>query len=58
MCTSIVINRKKHDWMGWDRYNKAEEMIKNATEDFDVNDCFYNPCLYGRFFVHTIFTNY
>lgn len=33
-------DKEKHDWMGWDRYNKAEEMSKNATEDFDVNDCF------------------
>lgn len=32
-------DKEKHDWMGWDRYNKAEEMIKNATEDFDVKDC-------------------
>lgn len=33
-------DKEKHDWMGWDRYNKAEEMIKNTTEDFDVKDCF------------------
>lgn len=33
-------DKEKHDWMGWDRYNKAEEMIKNAPEDFDVKDCF------------------
>ena len=29
-----------HPWMGWDRYHKAEEMIRSATEDFGVEDCF------------------
>ena len=29
-----------HPWMGWDRYHKAEEMLKEATEDFGVEDCF------------------
>lgn len=33
-------DREKHDWMGWDRYIKAEEMIKNTNDDFDVKDCF------------------
>ncbi len=33
-------DKEKHDWMGWARYNKVEEMIKNTTEDFDVKDCF------------------
>ena len=33
-------DKEKHDWMGWDRYNKAEEMIKNANDDFDVKDGF------------------
>lgn len=31
---------EKHPWMGWDRYLKADEMLKNATDDFDVYDCF------------------
>lgn len=31
---------EKHPWMGWDRYQKAEEMLKEASEDFDVKDCF------------------
>ena len=31
---------EKHPWMGWDRYQKAEEMLKEANEDFDVKDCF------------------
>ena len=29
-----------HPWMGWDRYHKAEDMLKEATEDFSVDDCF------------------
>ena len=29
-----------HPWMGWDRYHKAEEMLKNAGSEFDVEDCF------------------
>ena len=33
-------DREKHPWMGWDRYHIAEEMLKNAADDFDVNDCF------------------
>lgn len=31
---------EKHPWMGLDRYNKAEAMLKEATDDFDVRDCF------------------
>ena len=26
--------------MGWDRYQKADSMLKDAADDFDVNDCF------------------
>ena len=33
-------DKEKHDWMGWDRYKKAEEIIKNSNNDFDINDCF------------------
>jgi hypothetical protein len=29
-----------HPWMGKDRYEKAEEMLKNAPDGFDVTDCF------------------
>lgn len=29
-----------HPWMGMDRYQIAEEMLKNASHDFDVKDCF------------------
>ncbi len=31
---------EKHPWMGWDRYQKAEAMLKDAPEDFDVPDAF------------------
>ena len=33
-------DREKHPWMGLDRYQKAENMLKEAAEDFDVKDCF------------------
>ena len=26
--------------MGWDRYHKADEMLREVSEDFDVKDCF------------------
>ena len=26
--------------MGWDRYQKAEQMLEAASDDFDVEDCF------------------
>ena len=29
-----------HPWMGWDRYHKAEDMLKEAAEDFSEEDCF------------------
>ena len=29
----------KHPWMGWDRYKKAEAMLKNSSDDFGVKDC-------------------
>jgi hypothetical protein len=31
---------EKHPWMGWDRYNKAIQMLEEAKEDFDIWDCF------------------
>jgi len=31
---------EKHPWMGWDRYHKADEMLSQASDDFDVPDCF------------------
>ena len=30
----------KHPWMGLDRYRRAEEMLINASDGFDVEDCF------------------
>ena len=37
---SFKKNSEEHPWMGWDRYRKAEEMLKEAEDDFDVKDCF------------------
>lgn len=31
---------EKHPWMGWDRYQTAEALLRAAPEDFDVPDCF------------------
>lgn len=31
---------ERHPWMGWDRYHVAESMLKDTSDDFDVNDCF------------------
>ena len=31
---------EKHPWMGLDRYRKAEALLQNASDDFDVQDCF------------------
>lgn len=31
---------EQHPWMGWDRYQTADAMLKNATQDFDVPDMF------------------
>ena len=33
-------NAETHPWMGWDRYQKAEELLQKAGDDFDVDDCF------------------
>lgn len=33
-------NSETHPWMGYDRYNKAKEMLEKASDDFDVSDCF------------------
>lgn len=33
-------NTEQHPWMGWERYNKAVEMLENGNDDFDVSDCF------------------
>ena len=31
---------EQHPWMGWDRYHVAESMLQDASDDFDVDDCF------------------
>jgi len=33
-------NSETHPWMGWDRYQKADEMLEKSSDDFDVKDCF------------------
>ena len=33
-------NPPQHPWMGKDRYQKAEEMLRTAKDDFGVADCF------------------
>lgn len=33
-------NKEQHPWMGWDRYNKAVELLVQNKDDFDVSDCF------------------
>ena len=34
------MDRETHPWMGWDRYQKAVQMLEEAADDFDVSDCF------------------
>ena len=34
------MNSEVHPWMGWDRYNRALELLKSAPCGFDVDDCF------------------
>ena len=34
------MDNEQHPWMGWDRYQKATEMLEKTTDDFDVEDCF------------------
>ena len=31
---------EKHPWMGWDRYQTADAMLRGASDDFDADDCF------------------
>ena len=31
---------EKHPWMGMDRYQIAQKMLSEASDDFDVEDCF------------------
>lgn len=34
------MDSETHPWMGWDRYHIAKEMLEQASDDFDVPDCF------------------
>lgn len=38
--TSRKGTHEEHPWMGLDRFRKAEAMLKNAADDFDVDDGF------------------
>lgn len=38
--SSFKGNTEQHPWMGWDRYQKAVEMLENKDAEFDVSDCF------------------
>lgn len=31
---------EEHPWMGYDRYETASQMLKSASDDFDVTECF------------------
>lgn len=33
-------DREQHPWMGWDRYQRAAEMLEKAGERLDVAGCF------------------
>lgn len=34
------MDKEQHPWMGWDRYETADRMLKEASDDFSVSDCF------------------
>ncbi len=34
------MDSEKHPWMGLDRYQTAERILKEASDDIDVKDCF------------------
>lgn len=34
------MDAETHPWMGWDRYQTAERLLRDASDDFDVHDCF------------------
>lgn len=34
------MDTEKHPWMGLDRYHTAQKMLEEASDDFDVRDCF------------------
>ena len=31
---------EKHPWMGWDRFQTADAMLRDAPDDFGAEDCF------------------
>ena len=34
------MDAEQHPWMGLDRYHTAQKMLSEASDDFDVSDCF------------------
>lgn len=34
------MDSEQHPWMGFDRYTKANELLKNATDNFSINEMF------------------
>ena len=34
------MNKETHPWMGYERYELANKLLEEASEDFDVEDCF------------------
>ena len=36
----LKMDSEKHPWMGWDRYQRAKEMLEKADQSFDVDDAF------------------
>ena len=38
--STFKMDQEQHPWMGWDRYHTAKSMLENASDDFDVRDCF------------------
>ena len=34
------MNEETHPYMGWDRYETANKLLEESSDDFDINDCF------------------
>lgn len=34
------MDAEQHPWMGWERYHTAKRMLEEASENFDVEECF------------------
>lgn len=38
--STFKMNKEMHPMMGWDRYQIGDKMLREANENFDVEDCF------------------